>query len=243
MGKLVVRVDDIHPQMQWDRFDGFVAEMTKRGLTGLLGVIPDCRDKSLQKDKARPDFWDVIRQLSDQGWVVAQHGFTHVYDSDAPNLVKSKHTSEFAGHDYETQRARLAKGKAKLEEHGIRSDVFMAPGHTFDTVTLDALRDTGFKSVTDGYGLWPYEQRGLTLVPQLVSGPHGAPVGVFTTCIHLWSVKPADIPALVERCAEHDVIDFREAAKMRGPAVLAPAARALTQTALTWMRRRRKPRD
>ena len=41
----------------------------------------------------------------------------------------------------------------------------MAPGHTFDRNTLKALRECGFRNLTDGFGKAPYSREGLTFLP------------------------------------------------------------------------------
>lgn len=59
----------------------------------------------------------------------------------------------------------IEEGKKILEEKGIRTDIFMAPGHTFDRNTLKALRECGFRYLTDGFGKAPYSREGLTFLP------------------------------------------------------------------------------
>ena len=73
--------------------------------------------------------------------------------------------SEYAGVPYEKQKSMIEEGKKILEEKGIRTDIFMAPGHTFDRNTLKALRECGFGYLTDGFGKAPYSREGLTFLP------------------------------------------------------------------------------
>ena len=151
--------------MDWEHFERF--EHAMRDWPVLIGVVPDCRDEHLHVAAPRDDFWEVVRRARARGWTVAQHGYTHVFDSDAPNLLGMANHSEFAGHPVDVQAARLAAGAEVMAGEKVKSSVFMPPGHTFDRATLAALKRTGFTTVTDGYGLWPYHRDGLKFVPQL----------------------------------------------------------------------------
>jgi hypothetical protein len=168
-----------------DRFDAFAETLLNAGLPCLIGVIPDCRDPKLHRSPARSDFWDVIRGLKASGWIIAQHGYTHVYDCLGRDWLGLMRKSEFAGHDLATQASRLASGAEIMAGEGVASDIFMAPSHAFDITTIHALRQTGFRFVTDGVALWPYEEQGLTFVPQLFSYPRHFGIGVYTLCCHL----------------------------------------------------------
>jgi predicted deacetylase len=132
VAKIVVRLDDIHPRMRWEKFSRFCLRLEAAGVTGLLGVIPACEDPSISHEDPKRDFWDQLRVFRARGWTIAQHGYRHVYDSQAPNYLGRASRSEFAGHDYETQAGRIARGAKILSEEGVGSDIFMPPGHNFD---------------------------------------------------------------------------------------------------------------
>ncbi len=185
MTKFIIRVDDVCPTMGTDRFDEFSKTLLNAGVPCLIGVIPDCRDPKLRHSPARSDFWEVIRELKASGWTIAQHGYTHVYDCLGRDLLGLTRKSEFAGHDLETQVGRLACGAEIMADEGVATNIFMAPSHAFDVTTMDALRQTGFRFVTDGAALWPYKEQGLIFVPQLFSYPRHFGIGVYTLCSHL----------------------------------------------------------
>jgi hypothetical protein len=73
--------------------------------------------------------------------------------------------SEFAGLPYDRQYEMLSYGKNILEQNGIKTDIFMAPAHSFDKNTLKALRKLGFTKMTDGFGEMPYIAKGMTFYP------------------------------------------------------------------------------
>ena len=236
MASFIVRVDDVCPTMDWERFERF--EHAMGNLPVLIGVVPDCRDEHLQVDAPRDDFWEVVRRLRAGGWAVAQHGYTHVYDSDAPNLLRMANRSEFAGHPVQVQAARLAAGAEIMSHEGVRSSAFMAPGHTFDRATIDALKRTGFTSVTDGYGLWPYRRHGLTFVPQLFSRPLHVGAGLYTVCLHLNGMSAVAVDRLTTSLRGLDIVSFDRATPRRP--VIGAAARIATGVALRAARSARR---
>lgn len=165
--KIAVRLDDITPDMDWESFLRFKELLDRYQVKPLIGVVPDNQDENLKgSDKGSPgDFWTYVRELQKQGWVVAMHGYQHIYITGKGGLFPLNNFSEFAGISYEKQRQMLEKGKAHLKEKGIETELFMAPAHSYDQNTLKALRDTGFRALTDGFGKCPYEYKGLTFYP------------------------------------------------------------------------------
>ncbi len=188
--RYVYRLDDVTATMHWGAFRRFMALFREYGVVPLLGVVPDNRDPKLEVGPAKPGFWEIVRALRDEGLVeIAQHGYEHRYVTRNGGLLGPRfgfpEQSEFAGLPYEAQREKLARGKAILERHGLGTDVFMAPSHSFDRTTLSALVDSGFRYVTDGVGLYPERRHGLVFVPQQLWAPRRLPLGVWTICLHL----------------------------------------------------------
>lgn len=175
--KIAVRLDDITPDMDWERFFKFKALLDRYQVKPLIGVVPDNRDPNLVKKQepgterrtlkgwAPEDFWAYIKELEGQGWVIAMHGCHHVYATDKGGLFPLNNFSEFAGLSFGRQKELLMKGKALLAEKGIETELFMAPAHSYDKNTLKALKETGFRGLTDGFGDFPYHFRGLDFYP------------------------------------------------------------------------------
>ena len=93
--------------------------------------------------------------------------------------------SEFSGLCYQDQLKKLAAGKEIMVKEDIWEPHFMAPAHSFDDVTIQCLSELGFQTITDGYGFYPYEYKGMLLVPQLFSRPIPLPTGIQTIALHL----------------------------------------------------------
>ncbi len=177
--RIAVRLDDITPDMDWERFFKFKALLDRYQVKPLIGVVPDNRDENLKKKdgsckkqekkagsfQTPADFWAFVRELKEQGWVAAMHGCYHVYTTDKGGLFPLNNFSEFAGVPFERQREMLEEGKRILKEKGIETDIFMAPAHSYDVHTLKALKETGFAALTDGFGSMPYSWMGLKFYP------------------------------------------------------------------------------
>lgn len=167
--KISIRMDDITPDMDWAKFMRFKALCDQYGIRPLIGVVPDNRDKNLHIDEPESapvnDFWQYLRELQQVGWCIAQHGVTHSYATRRMGCFPLNRLSEFAGISYEQQYEKLKRGKAILSEHGIRTDIFMAPAHSFDRNTIKALKKLGFHRLTDGFGKEPYIRWGMIFYP------------------------------------------------------------------------------
>lgn len=208
---MAFRLDDITPDMDWDRFYRVKAIFDKYHVEPLLGVVPDNRDPELKKGSYREDFWDVVLALKKNGWVISQHGYMHIYETSDSGLLGLKKASEFAGLPFKVQMDKILKGQTVLKSHGISTDIFMAPGHTFDRKTIKALRKSGFKYASDGYTDIPCKRGGIVFIPCRRSSP-GLSTGMDTICIHCNDMEEADYREL-ERFLETNrskVIPFSE---------------------------------
>ncbi len=163
--KIAFRIDDVCPQMDKELFQTALALLEKAGIRPLLCVIPANQDPYLLRQPADPLFWSNLRQLKAQGYLIAMHGYQHLYDSEARCLMTGWAKSEFAGHALAVQLDRLAQGRAIMHQHGLDTDIFAAPGHSFDKNTLQALVQAGFKFISDGRSHQPYLRRGLKFLP------------------------------------------------------------------------------
>ena len=162
--KIAVRMDDITPDMNWENFRFFQALFEEAGIQPLLGIVPDNRDDNLKQDAPREDFYEIMKKLQKQGWVLAMHGCHHIYSTKKGGMFPLNNFSEFAGVSYIEQKKMLEEGKRKLEEKGVVTDLFMAPAHSYDKNTLRALKELGFTKLTDGFGKQPYSYKGLLFI-------------------------------------------------------------------------------
>lgn len=199
--KIAVRLDDITPDMDWERFLKFKALLDRYQVKPLIGVVPDNRDENLVKDGSlnapgRPkEFWEYVKTLEKEGWVIAMHGFRHIYSTKKGGCFPLNNFSEFAGLPFKTQKDMLAEGKRILEEKGIFTDIFMAPAHSYDKNTLRALREAGFRALTDGFGSEPYRWKELDFYPISfkLSRTFKKKKGYSTMVVHIGTVSEEDL--------------------------------------------------
>lgn len=169
--KIAVRLDDIAPDMNWERFLKFKELLDRYQVKPLIGVVPDNKDENLSDgdEKDCPlgtgGFWEYLKALQKEGWVIAMHGCYHRYTTNRGGIFPLNNFSEFAGLPFDKQRELLRHGKECLEGKGIETHIFMAPAHSYDKNTLKALWETGFTALTDGFGQKPYCFGGLTFYP------------------------------------------------------------------------------
>ena len=205
------RLDDITPDMDWDKFYRVKAIFDKYKVRPLIGVVPDNADPGLRQGEYHEDFWESVHSLKRSGWQIAQHGYRHVYETRSSGLLGLKKASEFAGLPYEVQYEKIRNGRKILQKHGLDATIFMAPGHTYDKNTLKALRSLEFTCVSDGYSSIPYHTKGLLFVPCRSARPRLSE-GVDTICIHCNDLDERDYGELENFLAAHhqQVIPFSE---------------------------------
>lgn len=169
--KILLRFDDVCPTMNWEQW-GKAMKLLKEvgGVKALIGVIPDCQDPRLKIDPPREDFWEYIRKLQTDGHAIAMHGLHHVFELKANGIVTRNKISEFAGLPYQVQLDKIRKGKEIMASHGIDTDIFFAPAHSYDDNTLRALAACGFKWVSDGRSAKPYKRQGIVCLPERSGG-------------------------------------------------------------------------
>jgi predicted deacetylase len=183
------RMDDITPGMNWEAFNRYIDLFHHYHVKPLLGVVPDNKDPQLDYGAENPDFWPILRQLKKENLVeISQHGYQHTYVTRLCGLAEKYGVapqSEFAGLPYAEQFAKITAGQQILRREKLESDIWMAPGHTFDEVTLKALAAAGFRAITDGLALYPYMMEGLIFVPQQAWFIQKAPFGYITIGMHV----------------------------------------------------------
>jgi len=182
--KISFRVDDVFPRMDWEKFYDLKKLFDRYGIKPLIGIIPDNQNQNLNRDLCRGDFWQEMRSLGENGWSIAQHGFTHELFNLDSGILGLNSRSEFSGDSFEVQKDKIKKGIDILSKNGIKTNIWMAPAHNYDENTLKALKDLGFKYITDGYSAVCYKKNGLLFIPAQTSKAIKLPFGVVTVVLH-----------------------------------------------------------
>lgn len=198
--QIAIRMDDITPDMDWERFRAFKEILDELGIKPLIGVVPDNRDDNLHRAEAKDDFWKYIKEMQDNGWCIAMHGYRHVYTTKNGGLFPLNRFSEFAGVPFDEQKKMLQKGMEILKRHGIHTEIFMAPAHSYDRNTLKALKELGYNKITDGFGNSPYRWNGMTFYPIsfLMSRSLKKKNGITTMVVHANGIDDSGMKKLEE---------------------------------------------
>jgi len=215
MRQISVRFDDICPTMNYEKFELANNALREIGIKPLLGVVPECKDPELLIEQEHSDFWTYIRELQKQGYIIAMHGYTHFCDTHGKGVVNDSPNSEFVGLPYEVQFERIRKGKEVLLQHGITTNIFFAPSHSYDRNTLKALKANGFRYISDGKSCKPYVQEGIICIPCRSTGiPRIKNRGSYLLVLHTnqWvrSDKRHSEESFLNICKQHrlDMVDF-----------------------------------
>lgn len=216
--KIAVRMDDITPDMNWENFYFFQSLFKEAGITPLLGIVPDNRDPKLSCEAARGNFYEVMKELENEGYSFAMHGYQHVYKTKSGGIFPLNNYSEFAKIPYDKQKEMLVIGRKKMHKYGIDTDIFMAPAHSYDNNTLKALREAGFTKITDGFGSTPYRYKGITFYPISMKLDHSLKQkkGATTMVIHANTVTERDKERYARIFKEYgkNMISYSEYLKM-----------------------------
>lgn len=213
--RFIVRFDDITPNMAWSKFSIFEDFLLEYNIKPIIGVVPNCKDEKLYFEESNLNFWGKIQFFQKNGWAIAQHGYTHQYETNNGGILGINKNSEFAGLPYNVQLEKITKGKAILQEKNVWQPIFMAPSHSFDENTIKALQYSDFKYITDGYGVYPYKIKNLIAIPQLFSKPFHFGYGIYTICIHVNTMNEMQIRNLIKSLKNIEIISFYDSITMQ----------------------------
>ncbi|MFR1517270.1 MAG: DUF2334 domain-containing protein [Clostridia bacterium] len=141
--KYIVRFDDICPTMNWDVWKQIVDILDAYRIKPIIAVVPNNQDLHLKYQKADPAFWQKVKRYQDNGYMVAMHGYNHVYTNHNSGLMGISANSEFATVSMAGQKEKIDLAQGIFAEHGIRVDAFVAPSHSFDRNTVKILAGGG----------------------------------------------------------------------------------------------------
>jgi hypothetical protein len=196
--RYLVRLDDACATMDHRRWAALEQVLDRHGVKPIVAVVPDNRDPALAVAERDERFWDKVRLWVAKGWILAMHGGTHVMQpTSAELLVPFYQRSEFAGRTLEDQSARIRSAWALFLEQGVTPRVWVAPAHSFDALTLQALRaETSIEVVSDGIAFDTYSELGFRWIPQQLWSFSKRPFGVWTICLHPNQMSTDDHEAL-----------------------------------------------
>jgi len=170
--------------------------LLEQGIKPILAVVPDNHDPKLQVQEAKSDFWGIVRGWQSLGWSIGIHGYQHLYSTDNPGIMGLNAYSEFAGLSEEVQRDKLMKAISIFKRERVVTESWIAPAHSFDSITVGILLELGVQVISDGYFWQPYRDRqGMIWVPQQLWRFYDMPLGLWTVGFHhnSWTGKDLDV--------------------------------------------------
>lgn len=183
---IIIRLDDAATYMDIERWKRVEDILDKYGVKPLIGVVPDIKDpKMIEVYKEDKNFWKKVKQWENKEWIIAMHGYDHLYISSNGGLNPKCSVSEFAGVPLDIQESKIRRGIKIFNSHDIRPKVFFAPSHTFDENTLMAIKNNSdIRIISDTVSNDVYYENDFYYVPQQVGHEANLPFKVVTICYH-----------------------------------------------------------
>jgi predicted deacetylase len=212
MARYLLRFDDLCPTINHSKWSAVERIIDKHSVRPIVAVVPDNQDPTLIVDKEDMDFWERMRRLGDRGWTIGLHGYQHLCTDKGRSLVPIYETTEFAGLPESTQREKIGRGLEILAVHGLKPEVWVAPRHSFDSITNSVLKFLGIHSISDSFALFPYAEDGMLWIPQQMWRFRKMPFGVWTITLHPNSMTASDFADMDSFLAANRsrFTDFRE---------------------------------
>jgi predicted deacetylase len=199
----LLRFDDLCPTLSRSGWERFLPLLDEYGIRPILGIVPDNRDRKLERGEPDPQFWAEMRRMEAAGATIALHGYRHLCRAMGRSLVPLHRHSEFAGVAAETQREWIDAGLEILRREGLNPRAWIAPRHGFDAHTLAALRSEGIKVLSDGLARGPVRRGGVIWIPQQLWAPVEKSKGLWTICVHTNTARALLVDQLGEFLRRH----------------------------------------
>lgn len=193
MSKYILRLDDAAERMDIAKWNRVEILLDKYNIKPLVGVIPNCQDPMMKEYLIDSSFWNKVNEWKNKGWIIALHGYNHVYSTNKGGINPVNNRSEFAGVPLEQQKEKVREGVKIFHKNGHNPKVFFAPSHTFDENTIKALKEeSNIRIISDTVANKSYQQYGMTFVPQQSGQVRKLPFHLVTFCYHPNTMKEQD---------------------------------------------------
>lgn len=181
----LIRLDDASEYMNIKKWMQMERLLDKYKIKPIYEIIPANQDPNLLSYEKVNEFWGLICQWKNKGWIPALHGYTHVFETNEGGINPVNSRSEFAGVPFERQCQKIRDGMKILREHEIIPEIFFAPAHTFDENTLRALKkESEIRVISDTIASDVYYEDGFYFIPQQSGRCRRLPFKVVTFCYH-----------------------------------------------------------
>ena len=182
----LIRLDDACPTMDSKKWTQIESILDRYNIKPMVGIIPNNNDSYLEVDEEDAFFWDKALNWQEKNWVIALHGYDHVYLTNEGGINPVHSRSEFAGLSLKEQEYKIEKGLAIFKQNKIYPSYFFAPSHTFDTNTIIALRNKSeIRRISDTISFRTYINDDFIFFPQQFGKFRDINIpGQWTFCFH-----------------------------------------------------------
>ena len=185
--KYLIRLDDASHFSNIEKWRKVVNILNLYNVKPMVAVIPNNMDNNIKYSFFNENFWSMVKKWQIKGWTIAMHGYNHVYHKcNRLNLIFPFYNrSEFAGLSLEVQLDKLKKSSKIFTQNDIKPEVWIAPSHSFDQITLKALnKATDINIISDGISYSNYYYKGFHFIPQQLWNFKNKFFGLWTICLH-----------------------------------------------------------
>lgn len=183
----IIRLDDACSYCDTEKWQRIEVLLDKYSIKPIVAVIPNCEDP-LIRDKYVKDesFWNKARSWQEKGWIIALHGYNHVYiNRNAKGINPINDYSEFVGVALNEQKEKIRNGLEIFKKQGLTTSIFVAPAHSFDVNTLRALEEeSNIRIISDTIARDIYWHDGFYFIPQQCGAFRRLPFRIVTGCYH-----------------------------------------------------------
>jgi len=185
--KYIFRLDDASHFSDLKKWQAIEDIFQQYNIMPIVAVTPDNKDHTIMYQEENPDFWKLVKKWETKGWEVAMHGYQHLYHNVQRKklIIPYYDRSEFAELSLSEQETKIKKSREIFRKNGFDPTVWVAPGHSFDSLTLNALaNETNIKIISDGISLSTYYKNNFHFIPQQLWQIKKFFFGVWTICLH-----------------------------------------------------------
>ena len=185
----LIRLDDACVGFDYPKWKYISKKINARNIKPLIAIVPKNSDPKLMCEGGVgvDQFWEYIVECSNLDWTLGLHGYNHQLHSISifDQIVRVNTMSEFATLSFEKQCNKIDKGLKVFDKYGLSPSVFVAPAHSFDKVTLQALKKTSnIRHISDGHFLFRCIMGEFYFIPQHLWKLRWLPFGLYTVCLH-----------------------------------------------------------
>ena len=181
----LMRLDDASEHWNKDNWHRMHDVLARYSISPIFAIIPDNTDPELLKYSLDEEYDRTVSEWIAEGWTPFLHGFNHFFHTKEKGINPVNDYSEFAGLSLEEQREKIGAGYRMLSKKGIPVKGFIAPAHTFDDNTIEALRlETDIRVISDTVANDVYYHNGFYYIPQQSGRVRKLPFRLTTFCLH-----------------------------------------------------------